>query len=212
MSAGELGTNWSGNYAYRATALRVPRTIGELQELVAGARAVRPLGSRHSFTGIADSAELIALDHLPGAISVDHAGATVSVPGHTTYAELATTLNREGVALQNMASLPHISVAGAVATATHGSGNAKGNLATSVQKLQMVTAAGELLTADPGTPEFEGMVVGLGALGVVTRLTLVVEPYYEMRQRVYLGLGWEALFENFATICPTSCSALPPPP
>jgi xylitol oxidase len=200
MPVGELGTNWSGNYAYRATTLHRPETLAELQELVGGARTVRALGSRHSFTAIADSTELIALDRLPGAIAVDHARGMVSVPGHTTYAALAEALHREGVALHNLASLPHISVAGAVATATHGSGNAKGNLATAVRQLQMVTADGELITIDAGAPDFDGMVVGLGALGLLTRLTLTVEPNYEMRQRVYRDLGWEALFENFAQI------------
>jgi alditol oxidase len=200
MSGAEIGTNWSGNYAYRAAALHRPQTLSELQHLVRGARTIRALGSRHSFTAIADSDELIALDRLPGEISVNHARGTVSVPGHTTYAALADALNREGVALHNMASLPHISVAGAVATATHGSGNAKGNLATAVRELEMVTASGELLTAGPAAPGYDGMVVGLGALGLVTRVTLAVEPYYEMRQRVYTGLGWEALFENFAQI------------
>jgi alditol oxidase len=200
MTVGGLGTNWSGNYAYRAATLHQPGTIPELQELVARASAVRVLGSRHSFTAMGDSEELIALHRLPGEISVDHASHTVSVPSHTTYAELAEALNREGVALHNMASLPHISVAGAVATGTHGSGTDKGNLATAVRELQMVTAAGELISMNAETPDFDGMVVGLGALGVVTQLRLAVEPYYEMRQHVYEGLTWESLFEHFAQI------------
>jgi xylitol oxidase len=200
MSGAEIGTNWSGNYVYRAAALHRPRTLAELAQLVRGARTIRALGSRHSFTAIADSAELIALDRLPGEIVVDPLQGTVSVPGHATYAELADVLNRGGVALHNMASLPHISVAGAIATATHGSGNTKGNLATAVRGLEMVTAGGELVTVGPADPDFDGMVVGLGALGLVTRVTLAVEPYYEMRQRVYTGLSWEALFENFAQI------------
>lgn len=200
MTVGGLGTNWSGNYTYRAATLHQPGTVEELQELVARASAVRVLGSRHSFTAMGDSEELIALHGLPGDISVDHASHTVSVPGHTTYAELAETLNREGVALHNMASLPHISVAGAVATGTHGSGTDKGNLATAVRELQMVTAAGELISINGETPNFDGMVVGLGALGVVTQLRLAVEPYYEMRQHVYEGLTWESLFEHFTQI------------
>jgi xylitol oxidase len=200
MTVGSLGTNWSGNYAYRAARLLQPATLEELQELVAQAPTVRALGSRHSFTAMGDSEELMTLDRLPGEISVDHASHTVSVPGHTTYADLAETLNREGLALHNMASLPHISVAGAVATATHGSGAEKGNLATAVRELQMVTAAGELVCIDADLPDFEGAVVGLGALGVVTQLRLAVEPYYEMRQHVYEGLSWESLFEHFIEI------------
>jgi len=200
MTVGSLGTNWSGNYTYRAAILHRPGTLEELQELVARARAVRALGSRHSFTAMGDSEELIALDRLPGEISVDHASQTVSVPGHTTYAELAEALNREGVALDNLASLPHISIAGAVATATHGSGLGKGNLATAVRELQMVTAAGELVSVAADVPDFDGIVVGLGSLGLVTHLRLAVEPYYEMRQHVYEGLTWESLFEHFSEI------------
>ena len=200
MTVGSLGTNWSGNYTYRAAILHRPGTLEELQELVARARAVRALGSRHSFTAMGDSEELIALDRLPGEISVDHASQTVSVPGHTTYAKLAEALNREGVALDNLASLPHISIAGAVATATHGSGLGKGNLATAVRELQMVTAAGELVSVAADVPDFDGIVVGLGSLGLVTHLRLAVEPYYEMRQHVYEGLTWESLFEHFSEI------------
>jgi alditol oxidase len=200
MTAGGLGTNWSGNYAYRAATLHQPATLEELQDLVGRAPAVRALGSRHSFTAMGDSEELVALDRLPGEISVDHASHTVSAPGHTTYADLAEALNRDGVALHNLASLPHISVAGAVATGTHGSGAHKGNLATAVRELQMVTASGELIWIDADTPDFDGMVVGLGCLGLVTQLRLAVEPYYEMCQHVYEGLTWESLFENFAEI------------
>jgi xylitol oxidase len=195
-----IGTNWSGNYAYRAGVLHRPRMLGELQGLVAGARVLRVLGSRHSFTSIADSAELVALDALPGEIDVDRAGQTVTVPASTTYAALAEALNREGLALHNMASLPHISVAGAIATGTHGSGHRKGNLATAVRAVEMVSAEGELVTVAAGDPDYEGVVVGLGALGVVTRVTLAVQPFYTMRQRVFQGVGWDTLFAHFGEI------------
>jgi xylitol oxidase len=193
-------SNWSGNYAYRASKLHHPSSLDELRELLAGAASVHALGSRHSFTGIGDAGELVTLDRLGGEISVDPAAGTVSLPGHVTYAELAQALNREGMALANLASLPHISVAGAVATATHGSGDHKGNLATAVVGLELVTSSGELVVAHQGDEGFDGLVVGLGALGVVTRLTLAVEPYYEMRQRVFDELEWESLFEHFDAI------------
>jgi xylitol oxidase len=195
-----IGTNWSGNYAYRATALHRPQTLGELQDLVARTRSLRALGSRHSFTAIGDSHELVALDALPGAIELDSVAGTVTVPGHTTYAELAAELNRSGRALHNMASLPHISVAGAIATATHGSGDAKGNLATAVRAIEMVGAGGGLVTLAQGDPAFRGVVVGLGALGIVTRVTLEVQPFIQMRQRVFEGVSWDTLFERFETI------------
>ena len=116
------------------------------------------------------------------------------------YGELATELNAHGIALHNLGSLPHISVAGAIATATHGSGDANGNLATAVVALELVTAGGELRTVARGEDDFDGMVVGLGALGAVTRVTLDVEPFYEIRQRVYEDLTWDALHEHFDAI------------
>jgi alditol oxidase len=192
-----VGTNWSGNYGYGAKVLHRPQRIEELQELVSGARALRALGSRHSFTSIADSAELVALDALPGEILVDAEAGVVTVPGSITYAALAEALNRAGLALHNMASLPHISVAGAIATGTHGSGDRKGNLATAVRALEMVGADGQRRTVAAGDPDFEGVVVGLGALGIVTSLTLAVQPYYEVRQRVFQGVSWDTLLACF---------------
>jgi alditol oxidase len=189
-------TNWARNYRYRAGRLHRPSTIDQLREVVANAPRVRVLGSRHSFTNIADSAELVTLEGLPTDVAVDHDAAVVTFSAGLRYGELAEALQREGLALANLASLPHISVAGAVATATHGSGNANGNLATAVAGLELVTSSGELLTASRGDPDFDGLVVGLGALGAVTRLTLDVEPAYQVRQRVFEGLPWDALYEH----------------
>ena len=192
--------NWAGNYTYRANRLHRPSRLEQVQEIVVNASRVRVLGSRHSFTGIADSSELLSLDGLPADVVVDRAAGTVSFSAGLRYGELAEALQAEGVALANLASLPHISVAGAVATATHGSGDANGNLATAVAGLEIVTSSGELLTASRGDADFDGLVVGLGALGAVTRITLDVEPAYEVRQRVFEGLAWSALLEHFDEI------------
>jgi xylitol oxidase len=197
------GKNWAGNYTYRAQRLHRPSTIEQVQEIVASAPGVRVLGSRHSFNDIADSSELITLEAMPAEVVVDRAANTVSFNAALKYGELVETLGAEGVALHNLASLPHISVAGAVATATHGSGDTNGNLATAVAGLELVTSGGEIVEASRGDPDFDGLVVGLGALGAVTRITLDVEPAYEVRQRVFEGLSWEALFEHFDEI--TSC-------
>ena len=189
--------NWAGNYTYRAERLHRPSTLEQVREIVAAASRVRVLGSRHSFTDMADSTELVTLAALPADVVVDRAAGTVSFAAGITYGELAGALTHEGLALHNMASLPHISVAGAVATATHGSGDASGNLATAVAGLEIVTSGGEVVTAARGDADFDGLVVGLGALGAVTRLTLDVEPAYEVRQRVFEGLAWDALYEHF---------------
>jgi alditol oxidase len=190
------GRNWGGNHRYRATRLHRPSTVEQLQEIVASAAEIRVLGSRHSFSGIADAAELVTLDHLPPDVRVDREAGTVDVPGAIRYGELAEALEAEGLALHNLASLPHISVAGAVATATHGSGDASGNLATAVAAIEIVTSTGAVVRASRGEDRFDGLVVNLGALGAVTRLTLDVEPAYEVRQRVFEGLAWDALLDH----------------
>ena len=197
------GRNWAGNYAYGAEMLHRPSTVEQVQEIVAKAPAVRVLGSRHSFNDIADSSELVTLEGMPGDVVFDRVAGTVSFSAGLKYGELVRALETEGVALHNLASLPHISVAGAVATATHGSGDANGNLATAVAGIELVRSDGEIVGVSRGEPDFDGLVVGLGALGVVTRITLDVEPAYEVRQRVFEALGWEALFEHFDEI--TSC-------
>jgi alditol oxidase len=190
-----MTSNWAGTYTYRARTLHRPATVEQVQETIASAGRVRVLGSRHSFTDIADSDELVSLAEL-GDVSVDRDAMTVSVGGGVTYGALAGRLADAGLALHNLASLPHISVTGAVATATHGSGVRCGNLATAVSALELVTSTGELITARRGDAAFDGMVVGLGALGAVTRLTLDVEPAYDVRQRVFEGLGWDALTDD----------------
>lgn len=197
------GNNWAGNYTYQAERLHQPETIEQLQEIVAKSTRVHVLGSRHSFNDIADASDLISLTNLPTDVYVDQKTQTVSLNAGVTYGSLIKTLNAEGVALHNLASLPHISVAGAVATATHGSGVHCGNLATAVTGLELVTSSGKIIEASRGDPDFDGMVVGLGVLGAVTRITLDVQPAYEVKQRVFEGLSWKALYDHFDEI--TSC-------
>lgn len=174
-----------------------------MQEIVANAASVHVLGSRHSFNDIADASELISLEALPADMVVDHKAHTVSCSGGVTFGTLIRALNDEGVALHTLASLPHISVAGAVATATHGSGVTCGNLATAVAGLEIVTSSGKIIKASRGDLDFDGLVVGLGALGAVTRIILDVQPAYEVKQRVFEGLSWKALYDHFDEI--TSC-------
>jgi alditol oxidase len=192
--------NWAGTHTYRAARIHRPSTVQEAQEIIAAAPRIRVLGSRHSFSDVADSDELIALDGLPPDVVVDRAARTVTVGAGIRYGELAEALRAEGLALHNLASLPHISIGGAIATATHGSGDRNGNLATAVAGLQLVTSDGELVNAARGDPDFEGLVVGLGALGALMRVVLDVEPAYEVRQRVFEALSWDALLENLDAI------------
>jgi xylitol oxidase len=180
--------------------IHAPATREGVQEIVAAAPHIRVLGSRHSFTDIADSTELVTLEHLPAHIVVDRVAMTVTCSGGLRYGDLALELAREGLALANLASLPHIAVAGAVSTATHGSGDRNGNLATAVAALEIVTSDGTAVFVARGDPDFDGLVVGLGAVGALTRVTLDVEPDYQVRQRVFEGLEWSDLFEHFDAI------------
>jgi xylitol oxidase len=199
-------TNWSGTYTYRARRVHEPATIDELQRIVASAEKIHALGSRHSFNDVADSAELVSLAGIDPDLRIDRETMTVTASGGIRYGDLAQALEREGLALHNMASLPHITVAGSVATATHGSGDRNGNLATTVVGLELVTSDGESVTAAHGDPDFPGMVVNLGALGVVTRITLRVEPTYLVRQQAFERLPWGEVERHFNDIMASATS------
>ncbi|AWS41534.1 FAD-binding protein [Streptosporangium sp. 'caverna'] len=197
-------TNWAGNITYGAARIHRPGSVEQLQKLVAKSDAVGALGTRHSFNEIADrpGGDLVSLEDLPGQAELDSARRTVTVGAGVRYGELSRWLHGEGYALHNLGSLPHISVAGACATATHGSGTANGNLATAVSGLELVTADGEIvvLSREKDGDRFAGAVVGLGALGIVTRVTLDVVPTFDVRQYVYENLPWARLEEHFEEI------------
>ncbi|TQL48805.1 xylitol oxidase [Homoserinimonas aerilata] len=186
--------NWAGNLAYGATRLHTPSTVDEVRMLVAGATRIRALGTRHSFNTIADTRhELLSTERLDAPARIDEASRTATVGAGTRYGVLARQLDDAGWALAAMASLPHISVGGAIATGTHGSGDRSGSLATAVSALELVTASGDLVTLRRGDPDFAGAVVSLGALGVVTAVTLDIEPAYDVEQHVYERMPWAAL-------------------
>jgi alditol oxidase len=178
-------TNWARNITF-ASQLHRPSSVDELRRLVATARKVRALGTGHSFNTIADSpGDQVSLAELPSVLHVDAERSTVTVGAGVRYGELAQYLHSEGFALHNLGSLPHICVAGACATGTHGSGVTNGNLATAVRAIEMVTASGDLITLERGDVNFPGAVVALGMLGIVTSMTLDVEPTYDVAQYVY---------------------------
>jgi alditol oxidase len=205
----ENPSNWAGNYTYSAARLHYPETVEQVQELVAGCRKLRVLGSRHSFNGIADSSEdLLSLERFDPGVTVDRERRTVTVAAGVKYGQLCRELHRAGYALHNLASLPHISIAGACATATHGSGDGNGNLATAVAAMELVTADGRVvvLSREHDGEQFQGAVVGLGGLGVVTKLTLDIVPAFEMRQEVYENLPVAQLEEHFDQIVSSAYS------
>ncbi|WP_262001944.1 D-arabinono-1,4-lactone oxidase [Microbacterium sp. Mcb102] len=190
--------NWAGNLTYRASTIAHPETVDELGALLAQGGSVRFLGSRHCFNDIADTdGVLIALDCLPAVFEVNTNRTAVKVAGAARYGDIAPLLEAEGLALANLASLPHISIAGAVATGTHGSGDAIGSLASAVRGLTILTPSGETRTLERGDADFDGAVVSLGALGAVLDVTLDVEPTYEVAQHVFERPDWDAVLADF---------------
>jgi alditol oxidase len=198
-----LLSNWAGNYSYSTDRLHRAQSLDDVRAFVTGHERLRVLGTRHCFNGIADSPnELLSVRDMARVLAVDPTARTVTVEGGASYGQLCPELDRQGCALHNLASLPHISIAGACATATHGSGVDNGNLATAVSALEIVTASGDVLTLsrDADDDVFQGSVVSLGALGVVTRLTLDVQPAFAMRQDVYLNLPMAQVRDHFEDI------------
>jgi xylitol oxidase len=195
-------TNWAGNLRYHADHLYAPKTVDEVRQVVKQCASLRALGSRHSFNTIADSlTNQISLTHLDS-IEVDANARTVTVGAGVRYGTMAPVIDAKGFAVHNLASLPHITVAGAIATGTHGSGVKNGNLATAVRALEIVTAEGEIktLSRDKDGAQYLGSVVHLGALGVITKVTLDLLPRFEMTQVVYRNLSMDQLEHNLETI------------
>ncbi|MHA4806782.1 D-arabinono-1,4-lactone oxidase [Flavitalea flava] len=196
-------TNWAGNYRYSTSPVKEVASPEELIDLVKRYDRLKILGTRHCFNHIADSKDhllsLIAFNKIDG---INKDKLTVTVEAGVRYGELAVYLESQGYALHNLASLPHISIVGGCATATHGSGWKNGNLSTAVRAMEMITADGELavLSIDKDSVEFAGAVVHLGGLGIITKITLAIEPTYTVRQFVYEELPLQVLEQNFEQV------------
>lgn len=200
-------TNWAGNLRYSATSLLRPGTVEELQEVVAREGYVRALGSRHSFNTIADTDfTQVSLAEIPLDLVIDTDARTATVGAGARYGAFVEELAAAGWAIHNLASLPHISVGGAIATSTHGSGDRNGSLAAAVAAIDLVTADGSLRRLSRGDADFDGAVVSLGALGVVARVALDLEPTFDVRQDVFENVPWEALRDNYDAITSSAYS------
>jgi alditol oxidase len=195
--------NWAGNYRYSTDRLHPATSVEQVQDYVKQHARFKVLGTRHCFNGIADSTvDLLSVREMNRVDSLDPAARTVTIQAGMSYGQLCPYLHEQGFALHNLASLPHISVAGACATATHGSGVKNGNLATAVTALEIVTANGDVLnlSREKDSRTFDGVVVNLGALGVVTKVTLTIQPAFVMRQDVYLDLPMTQVKDQFEEI------------
>ncbi len=203
-------TNWAGNLTYSAAAVEHPATPDVLADLVRRSPRVKALGSRHSFGDVADTdGTHVVLDRYDDGrppVEVDPATGVASVAAGLRYGDVTRHVQAAGRALENLASLPHISVAGSVATATHGSGDEVGSLASAVVGLELVTGDGEVRTLRRGDEDFPGAVVALGALGVVTRVELATVPTFDVRQDVSVGLSWDAVAAHYDAITASAYS------
>jgi xylitol oxidase len=200
--------NWAGNLEYSSAHVERPESVAELARIVERAGRIKALGSRHSFNHVGDTDGVhVLLDALPQQIELDPARSIVKVSGGVSYGALCRTLEQSGMAIHNLASLPHISVAGAVQTGTHGSGVNNPSLAGAVQSIDLVRPSGESVTlARADRDEFLASVVGLGALGIVTGLELTVQPSFRMRQRVLENLPWDRALADFTDIMSSAYS------
>lgn len=208
-AAPEKLRNWAGNLEYGTERLYAARSIEQVRQFVKEQSRLKVLGTRHCFNSIADSTDrFLSLQSLDQEITVDQQARTVTVEAGIRYGQLCPQLDKQGFALHNLASLPHISIAGACSTGTHGSGVGNGNLSTAVTELELVLASGELVTLSRQRDEdtFRGAVVGLGALGVITKVSLAMQPRYTMRQYVYENLPLNQLKDHFNAIASSAYS------
>jgi xylitol oxidase len=195
--------NWSGNLEYGTERLYSANSLEEVRAFVPKQAKLKVLGTRHCFNTIANSTDqFLSVRPMAKIAAFDDKARTVTVEGGMSYGQLCPDLDSKGFALHNLASLPHISIAGACTTATHGSGDKNGNLATAVSALELVTASGDVvrLSRRDDGDTFRGAVVGLGALGVITKVTLDVQPTFQVRQYVYENLPLKQWTDNFEAI------------
>jgi len=193
--------NWSGTVTFQDSKTLAPKSVDELAKIVATEAKIRARGSAHCFNAMADTnAVSVTFENMPQEIVIDKDRAIVTVLAGMKYGELAVALHDRGWALHNMASLPHISVAGAIATATHGSGVGNGNLASAVRGLEIVLPNGIIKKVTSEDPDFAGYVVGLGLLGIVSKVELAIEPTFNVEQTVYRGMSRETYAANLDEI------------
>lgn len=200
-AAAPAGENWAGSLTYSAARFESPTSLDEVAHLARTAARLKGLGSRHSFNDAADTDGVaISLERMPGEIEIDGPRRRARVPAGWRYGRLARALDERGWALANLASLPHISVAGAIATGTHGSGDRLPSLAASVSAIEFIDSSGDMRRLARGDADFSGAVVSLGMLGITTHVEVDIEPAYEISQTVYDAPRWDAVLADLDAV------------
>jgi xylitol oxidase len=193
--------NWAGTYEYRAPRIVEAFTVEDVQRVVREGGRIHALGTRHSFTDLPDTdGTLVDVSGLTGQFDLDEAARAVTVAAGTRYGIVARALDELGWALHNLGSLPHISVGGATATGTHGSGDRNGVLTAAVRGIRYVGADGDVHEVRRGDPDFDALAVGVGAFGIIVGLTLDIHPAYRMRQDIYTGVTWDAALADLSVL------------
>ena len=177
--------NWGGNQQAQPRAIESPRDVEEIALVVKRAAGegqhVKAVGAGHSFTAAAATdGTLLRLDRLTGVVSADARSGLVTVRGGTPLHELNKSLADLGLAMSNLGDIDRQTITGATSTGTHGTGTKLGGLATQIRGLELVTGDGSVIScsADERPDVFAAARVGLGALGIVTAITLQCEPAF----------------------------------
>ena len=197
-----VNRNWATNITFQDAETIHPQSVTDLQELVHTSEKIRARGSAHCFNTIADTREVaVILDQMPDLMEIDETRKKVRVGAGVKYAQLAEFLFPKGWALHNLASLPHVSLAGAVSTGTHGSGIRNGALHTAVSSIELIGADGSLRQVTRGIDRnFYASIVSLGLAGIATSFQLEIEPSFEIMQTVYGDLPRATFQENLIEI------------
>jgi FAD-linked oxidoreductase len=180
-----MWTNWAGDQSCEPAVVEHPTAVGEVvgavERAVAAGRCVRVAGSGHSFTGAAlTDGTLLSLDRMGVLVDADRGTGLVRVEAGTALHALSQALAEHGLAMPNLGDIDEQSIAGAISTATHGTGVTLRNLSAQVRALRLVTAAGEVLELDGGEDLLAAR-VAIGALGIVTEVTLQTVPAFTLR-------------------------------
>ncbi|WP_375399403.1 D-arabinono-1,4-lactone oxidase [uncultured Amnibacterium sp.] len=182
-------TNWAGNQHCTPTAIVQPTSVQEVQEAVTRATGdglgVRVRGAGHSWTPLVVTDDvMLDVARLHGVRSVDTERSRVTVGAGTTVEQLGPLLWDHGLSLSNQGDIDAQTVGGAISTATHGSGLQFTGFSGAVTAVELVTASGDVVRFDEGTPELDGARTALGSLGVITAVQLQAMPAYRLAERI----------------------------